>query len=52
MKFLAAFLTLILMSIVLGAGIVLAAHGMGSWLLILSVIAFLAMFIQFGCRAH
>ena len=36
----------------LGLGIGLAAHGYGVWLLILSIIGFLAMFIGYGCRSH
>jgi hypothetical protein len=52
MKFIWASLAMLLISSVLGLGIGLAAHGHGVWLLILSIIGFLAMFIAYGCRSH
>lgn len=52
MKFLAALLVTVLISVVLGVGIGLAAHGHGVWFLLLGVVAFLALFIRYGCQSH
>jgi hypothetical protein len=51
-KFIAASLVIFLLMGVMGLGLGLAAYGHGPWLLILSIIAFLALFINYGCRVH
>ena len=52
MKFVNAFVVIVLISFVMGLGLLLAAHGHGAWLAILSVLGFLGLFVQYGCRAH
>lgn len=52
MKFVAAMLVVLVISLVLCLGIWAAAHGHGIWFLILGVIGFLGLFIRFGCQSH
>jgi hypothetical protein len=52
MNFIASFLVTTGICVVLGAGILLAAHGSGFWLLILGLAAFLGLFIKYGCLGH
>jgi hypothetical protein len=51
-KFISAALVIFLIMGVLGLGLGLAAYGHGPWLLILGIVVFLALFINYGCRAH
>lgn len=52
MNFFWASLTILLIALVLGVTLGLAAHGHGVWLLVLAIVGFLALFVQFGCRGH
>ncbi|MCC7373863.1 MAG: hypothetical protein IT581_04340 [Verrucomicrobiales bacterium] len=52
MKFVASFLVTCLIAGVLGVGLLAASHGHGVWLLALGIIAFLGLFIGYGCRTH
>ena len=52
MKFFTAALVTLLMGLGLMLGLLLFAHGHGAWVLILGVIAFLGLFVGFGCRSH
>jgi hypothetical protein len=51
-KFIAAALVILLICSVLALGIGLAAYGHGVWLLVLAIIAFLGLFIRYGCWTH
>lgn len=37
---------------VMAAGIAMAVNGKGMWLMILSFVAYLVLFIKFGCRTE
>ncbi len=52
MKFIAALVVIGLICVVLGLGMGLAAHGHGIWFLLLGVVAFLGLFVRFGCQTH
>ncbi len=52
MKFVAATLVILVISLVLCLGIWAAAHGHGIWFLILGVVGFLGLFIRYGCQTH
>lgn len=52
MKFVMATLVILALSAFLCAGMLMMAVGKGVWLLVLSVVVFLALFIRFGCQAH
>ena len=52
MKFVAAFIVILLISLVLCLGMGLAAHGHGVWLLVLGIVGFLGLFIRYGCQTH
>ncbi|MBL9138190.1 MAG: hypothetical protein JNK85_20140 [Verrucomicrobiales bacterium] len=52
MKFVAAFLVTCLIAGVLGLGLILASHGHGLWLFAIGFLAFMGLFIGYGCRTH
>lgn len=52
MKFVSALLAVVMISVVLGMGLLMAAHGKGIWLLAMGSAAFLGLFIRYGCRSH
>lgn len=50
MKFVWAFIVILLISAVLGIGILLGAHNHGWWVMGIGVLAFLGLFTGYGCR--
>ena len=52
MKFVAAMFVTTALAGAIGAGLLVMAHGHGPWLLLVSTIGFLALFIRYGCKAH
>lgn len=52
MKFVAALIAIVVMSLVLCAGLWAAAHGYGVWFGLIGLAAFLGMFIRYGCQTH
>lgn len=51
MKFTLAMVVYLLIGLVVGLGILLVMHG-NYWLLIASLIAYMALFVRFGCSEH
>lgn len=52
MKGFSAFLVFLVKTLLLGAGVVLAAHGKGIWLLLVSIAVFSFLFIKLGCLGN
>lgn len=52
MKFVAACLAVLGISLVLCVGMWLASHGRGLWPLLVGIVGFLGMFVRYGCRTH
>jgi hypothetical protein len=52
MKSFLAFVFFLVFTIVLAAGIVLAATKGALWLLILGTLAYLGLCVKFGCQTH
>lgn len=50
MKFVWASIVILLISAVLGIGILLGAHNHGWWVMGAGVVAFLGLFAGYGCR--
>ena len=52
MKGFSAFLVFLAKTILLGLGVVMAANGKGTWLLLVSIALFSVLFIVLGCLGN